>query len=53
MEGDENPHIPEVRDYIRDELERQKAILGTIRDDRNPNWDRMDDCFLKILREYA
>lgn len=48
-EGEYNPHIPEVRDFIREELPRQKAICDSLPDDRNTDWTALNDCFAKII----
>lgn len=48
-EREYNPHIPEVRDFIREELPRQKAICDSLPDDRNTDWTALNDCFAKII----
>ena len=48
-EGEYNPHIPEVHDFIREELPRQKAICDSLPDDRNTDWTALNDCFAKII----
>lgn len=48
-EGEINPQIPEIRDFIRDELPRQKSICDTIPDDRNDDWTTLNDCFAKLI----
>ncbi len=48
-EGQENLHIPEIREYIRQELERQKAVSAALPDDRNRDWTAMNQCFARLL----
>ena len=48
-EGEYNPHIPEVRDYIRDELPRQKALCDAMPDDRNRDWTKLNRCFAETI----
>ena len=48
-EGEINPQIPEIRDFIRDELPRQKSICDTIPDDRNDDWTTLNDCFARLI----
>lgn len=48
-EGEYNPHIPKIRDFIQEELPRQKAICDSLPDDRNTNWKALNDCFAKAI----
>ena len=48
-EGEHDPHIPEVRDFIRQELELQKRIGAKLPEDRNPDWEAMNRCFAIII----
>lgn len=48
-EGERSPHIPEVRDFIREELERQKSLCAKLPEDRNPDWGAMNRCFAEII----
>ena len=48
-EGEYNPHIPEVRDFIRDELPRQKALCDAMPDDRNRDWTKLNRCFAETI----
>ena len=48
-EGEYNPHIPEVRDFIRDELPRQKALCDAMPDDRNRDWAALNRCFAETI----
>ena len=49
-EGEQNPQIPEIRDFIQEELLRQKAISEKMPDDRNTNWSELNKCFMEIIR---
>lgn len=48
-EADSNIHIPVIRDFIKTELVRQKAYIEGITDDRNPEWEQLNQCFQKVL----
>ena len=48
-EGETNPQMPVIRDFITDELQRQKAISNSLRDDRNTDWSAMNRCFTRII----
>ncbi len=48
-EGEFNPHIPAVRDFIRDELPKQKAICDAMPDDRKRDWTALNRCFADII----
>ena len=48
-EGEYLPHLPEIREYNRGELPRQKAICQAMADDRNRDWTALNRCFLEIL----
>ena len=48
-EGEQNPHIPEVRDFIQQELELQKSLFAKLPEDRNHDWGAMNRCFSKII----
>ena len=48
-EGEKNPHIPVIIDFIRDELKRQKIISNALPDDRNADWTSLNQCFAQII----
>ncbi len=48
-EGEYNPHIPAIRDFIRNELPRQKAICDSMPDDRNRDWTALNRCFADVI----
>ena len=48
-EGEYNPHIPAVQDFIRDELPKQKAICDAMPDDRNRDWSALNRCFAEVI----
>ena len=48
-EGEFNPHIPAVQDFIRDELPKQKAICDAMPDDRNKDWTPLNRCFAEVI----
>ena len=48
-EGEHNPHMPVILDFIKEELERQKAISNAMAEDRNTDWSALNHCFAKII----
>jgi len=48
-EGEVNPHIPEIQEFIQMELPRQKAISESLPDDRNTDWSALNSCFAEII----
>lgn len=48
-EGEYNPHIPAIRDFILDELPRQKALCDSMPDDRNRDWSALNRCFAEVI----
>ncbi len=41
--------IPIIRDFIIEEIGRQKTYVESISDDRKRDWENLNDIFLKIL----
>ena len=48
-EGEQHPHIPVIRDFIREELQKQKAICDGLPDDRNKDWAELNRCFARMI----
>ena len=48
-EGEQKPHIPEIHDFIRQELELQKSLCAKLPEDRNHDWEAMNQCFAEII----
>ena len=48
-EGEQNPHIPAIRDFIEEELQKQKAAGDAMPDDRNADWTALDRCFVRLI----
>ena len=48
-EGEYSAHIPAIRAFIRDELQRQEAISATLPDDRNTDWSALNECFAETI----
>lgn len=48
-EKEKNPQIPVIHDFIVHELERQKQKTEQMNDDRNPNWDRLNQVFFQLI----
>lgn len=51
QESDLNPQIPVIQDFIAIELVKQKELADTIDDDRNLNWEKLNELFYDIIRE--
>lgn len=48
-EADKAPRIDELNQYIEKNLKYYKALLDSMEDDRNPEWDTLEDCFRGIV----
>ncbi len=48
-EGEYNPHIPVIRDFIQEELQRQKGICDSMPEDRNKDWTALNRCFAEMI----
>ena len=48
-EGETNPHLPIILDFIRNELQRQKEISHAMPDDRRTDWTELNQCFAQII----
>jgi len=44
-EGDLNPHIPVISDYIRTMIAFYDEVISNMSDDRNPDWDTLNRVF--------
>ncbi|MCM1287820.1 MAG: nucleotidyltransferase domain-containing protein [Clostridium sp.] len=44
-----NPKIPIIHNYIEDEITRYGTLSKSMRDDRTPEWDMLDEVFCEIL----
>lgn len=44
-----NPQIPVIIDFISSELQRQKEIVDSMTDDRNKEWDTLNQLFLDVI----
>ncbi len=51
QEGDLNPQIPVIQDFITTELVKQKELADSTEDDRNMNWTALNKLFCDIIRE--
>ncbi|MCR5793879.1 MAG: nucleotidyltransferase domain-containing protein [Solobacterium sp.] len=49
-EKEENPHMPVIIDFIREELAGQKRIVSSMEDDRRHDWTELNEAFRKIVR---
>jgi predicted nucleotidyltransferase len=48
-EGEENPQMPVIRDFIVSETERQKQIADDLEDDHNKDWTALNRLFAEII----
>ena len=48
-EGEFHPQLPAIRDFIQEELVRQKEIGINLPEDRNPDWSEMNRCFIEMI----
>lgn len=48
-EREKGVQIPIIKDFIINEIGRQKNYVESIADDRNREWKSLNDIFLKIL----
>lgn len=51
-ESEKGKQIPVIKDFIINEIASQKAYVEGIPDDKNHDWEKLDDIFLKILNEF-
>lgn len=49
-ERDKNEQIPVIRDFIANEIARQKLFQDETADDRKPEWQELNNCFLDALK---
>lgn len=48
-EGEENPQLPVIREFIEAETARQKEIADCLEDDHNRDWTALNGIFLEII----
>lgn len=48
-EADTRPQIPGIQAFIGSEIDRQKAWLNGAEDDHKPEWEPLDEIFLRTL----
>lgn len=48
-EGEENPQMPVIREFIQSETARQKEIADNLEDDHNKDWSALNSIFLEII----
>ena len=48
-EGEYHPHIPIIRDFILEELQKQKSICDSLPDDRNADLTALNRCFAEMI----
>ena len=50
-EGERRLQNAAVRQFIEEELRRQKQLADQMKDDRNNNWEALNCVFLELLKE--
>ena len=50
-EADKAPKVDVINQYIEEKLAYYKALIDTMTDDRNPDWELLEKEFIKILRQ--
>lgn len=50
-EGERRLQNAAVRQFIEEELRRQKQLADQMKDDRNNNWEALNRVFLELLKE--
>ena len=48
-ESDKAPKIEKINQYIEEKLAYYKALLETMPDDRNPDWEPLDEAFVRMV----
>lgn len=48
-EREKKPHMPVIRRFIEEELERQKQMVDRLPDDHNRDWRLLNDCFRRVI----
>lgn len=48
-ESDKVPKIEAINQYIEEKLAYYKVLLETMPDDRNPDWEPLDEAFVRMV----
>ena len=51
-EADKAPRIDVINKYIEEKLGYYKELVDSMADDRNPDWDLLEDVFRGIVEGY-
>lgn len=51
-ESDRAPKIEKINQYIEEKLAYYKALLETMADDRNSDWEPLDEAFVRMVNSY-
>ena len=49
LESDKAPKIEKINQYIEEKLAYYKELLETMSDDRNPDWEPLDEAFVRMV----
>ena len=50
-ESDKAPKIEKINRYIEEKLSYYKALVDSMKDDRNPDWEPLENEFRKLVTE--
>ena len=50
-ESDKAPKIEKINQYIEEKLSYYKALVDSMKDDRNPDWEPLEIEFRKLVTE--
>ena len=48
-ESEKGPRVEEINNYIEEKLEYYKSTLETMEDDRNTDWDALEEVFRGVI----
>ena len=51
-ESEKAPKIDVINQYIEEKLLYYKTLVETMTDDRNPDWNPLEQAFIKVLNEF-
>ena len=51
-ESEKAPKIDVINQYIEEKLLYYKTLVETMTDDRNPDWNPLEQAFIEVLNEF-
>ena len=52
-ESEKGPRVEAINNYIEKKLEYYKSILETMEDDRNTDWDALEEEFRWVVERFC